>query len=35
MNGLALQTRQMNGGTLSLTTVPENPKAGNVLLSLR
>jgi hypothetical protein len=28
------QTRQMNGGTLSLTTVPENPKAGNVLLKL-
>jgi hypothetical protein len=29
-----VQTRQMNGGTLSLTTVPENPKAGNVLLKL-
>ncbi|TKB55582.1 MAG: efflux RND transporter periplasmic adaptor subunit [Nitrospira sp.] len=28
------QTRQMNGGMLSLTTVPENPKAGNVLLKL-
>jgi Cu(I)/Ag(I) efflux system membrane fusion protein len=28
------QTREMNGLTLSLTTVPENPKAGNVLLKL-
>jgi len=28
------KTRQMNGLTLSLTTVPELPKAGNVLLKL-
>ena len=28
------ETRQMNGLTLSLTTAPENPKAGNVLLKL-
>ena len=28
------QTRQMNGLTLSLTTAPEKPKAGNVLLKL-
>jgi Cu(I)/Ag(I) efflux system membrane fusion protein len=28
------ETRQMNGLTLSLTTVPENPKAGEVLLKL-
>jgi Cu(I)/Ag(I) efflux system membrane fusion protein len=28
------ETRQMNGLTLSLTTMPENPKAGNVLLKL-
>ena len=28
------ETRQMNGLTLSLTTVPEHPKAGNVLLKL-
>jgi Cu(I)/Ag(I) efflux system membrane fusion protein len=28
------ETRQMNGLTLSLTTVPEKPKAGNVLLKL-
>jgi Cu(I)/Ag(I) efflux system membrane fusion protein len=29
------ETRQMNGLTLSLTTAPENPKAGNVLLKLK
>ena len=29
------QTRQMNGLTFSLTTAPENPKAGNVLLKLK
>ncbi len=29
------QTRRMNGLTLSLTTAPENPKAGNVLLRLK
>jgi Cu(I)/Ag(I) efflux system membrane fusion protein len=28
------ETRQMNGLTLSLTTAPEKPKAGNVLLKL-
>ena len=28
------ETRQMNGLTLSLTTAPEHPKAGNVLLKL-
>ena len=28
------ETRQINGLTLTLTTVPENPKAGNVLLKL-
>jgi Cu(I)/Ag(I) efflux system membrane fusion protein len=28
------QTREMNGLTLSLTTAPESPKAGNVLLKL-
>jgi Cu(I)/Ag(I) efflux system membrane fusion protein len=28
------ETRQMNGLTLALTTVPEHPKAGNVLLKL-
>jgi len=28
------EPRQINGLTLSLTTVPENPKAGNVLLKL-
>jgi Cu(I)/Ag(I) efflux system membrane fusion protein len=28
------ETRQMNGLTLSLTTAPKNPKAGNVLLKL-
>ena len=28
------ETRQMNGLTLSLTTVPEHPKAGTVLLKL-
>jgi membrane fusion protein, copper/silver efflux system len=28
-------TRQINGITLSLTTAPENPKAGNVLLKLK
>jgi Cu(I)/Ag(I) efflux system membrane fusion protein len=28
------ETRQMNGLTLSLTTAPEKPKAGNVLLQL-
>ena len=28
------ETRQMNGLTLSLTTVPEKPKAGEVLLRL-
>ena len=29
------ETRQVNGLTLSLTTAPENPKAGNVLLKLK
>jgi FixH. len=29
------ETRQMNGLTLSLTTVPEKPKAGEVLLRLK
>lgn len=29
------ETRQMDGLTLSLTTVPENPKAGDVLLRLK
>jgi membrane fusion protein, copper/silver efflux system len=29
------ETRQTNGLTLSLTTAPENPKAGNVLLRLK
>ena len=29
------KTRQTNGLTLSLTTAPENPKAGNVLLKLK
>jgi Cu(I)/Ag(I) efflux system membrane fusion protein len=29
------ETRQTNGLTLSLTTAPENPKAGNVLLGLK
>jgi membrane fusion protein, copper/silver efflux system len=29
------ETRQVNGLTLSLTTVPEQPKAGNVLLKLK
>jgi Cu(I)/Ag(I) efflux system membrane fusion protein len=29
-----VETRQMNGLTLSLTTAPESPKAGNVLLKL-
>lgn len=29
------ETRQMNGLTLSLTTVPEKPKAGEVLLKLK
>ena len=28
------ETRQMNGLTLSLTTAPEHPKAGSVLLKL-
>jgi Cu(I)/Ag(I) efflux system membrane fusion protein len=31
----APSTRQINGLTLSLTTAPENPKAGNVLLKLK
>jgi Cu(I)/Ag(I) efflux system membrane fusion protein len=29
------ETRQVNGFTLSLTTAPEQPKAGNVLLKLK
>jgi Cu(I)/Ag(I) efflux system membrane fusion protein len=29
------ETRQINGLTLSLTTAPEKPKAGNVLLNLK
>jgi hypothetical protein len=29
------ETRQMNGLTLALTTVPEHPKAGDVLLKLK
>ena len=29
------ETRQVSGLTLSLTTAPENPKAGNVLLKLK
>jgi Cu(I)/Ag(I) efflux system membrane fusion protein len=29
------ETRQINGFTLSLTTAPEQPKAGNVLLKLK
>jgi len=35
-NGMTVaETREMDGLTLSLTTVPEKPKAGNVLLRLR